>query len=425
MFHIIHNMPYPDHFWETSRFLIVFSITLIVILLGSWYKMRQLKQGGGHAVAKLLGGKQLKRVRHPLERQLRNVVEEMAVASGVLTPAIYILDQRGINAFAAGYEAGNTVIAVTKGCMEMLSRDELQGVIAHEFSHILHGDTIIKMKMMGLLHGITMVSDLGILMIAGRYSKRYSTNGRVMIPLVMLSGICIFSVGLLGMLAADFIKAALSRQREYLADASAVQFTRNPEGIAGALQTIGGYKEGSRLSSPEVKQVSHLFFGDALKDWRSNDWWASHPPLLSRIQRIQPYFRGKISRVDAQSVRFQNEQYASSMFSPAPSQIQVLAQTQAVMQQVGNVQLEQLEHAQRILNSIPDAIREHLYDAGSAKAVLYYLLLSNDKTMMNQQFQHISKEDSPSVLAELIRVRQALPKLKIEQRLPLLDLLSP
>ncbi len=414
----------PDTFFELQRFVVVSLLTATIILIGSWYKVHQLKKGGGIAVARMLGGRRLRASDDPLERQLRNVVEEMAVASGVLTPAIFIMEQRGINAFAAGYGQQDTAIAVTRGALEMLGRDELQGVIAHEFSHILHGDTLIKMRMMGLLHGITMISDFGILLIAGRHSTKYSTSQRATHPVMMLSGMLFFIVGLLGMLAADFIKAAMSRQREFLADASAVQFTRNPEGIGNALKVIGGYQAGSRLNLPEVQQVSHLFFGEALQVWWQSNWWATHPPLLTRIQRIDPRFKGRIPKIDEEQMRFRNQQHAASLFSPPPTGEQLQLNVEQVMSSIGDPDQSNLNQAQHLLQRIPGQVHELLGEVLTAKAVVYNLLLDEEKSVATSQLAMIPEHESSAQLAEVIRIRGLMPKIEPELRLPLLDLVS-
>ena len=422
---VARDVQIPVTFWDLKSFVIVSLTTSAFILAGSWYKIHQLKQGGGIAVAQMLGGTRLRVTQDPIERQLRNVVEEMAIASGVPTPAIFILEQRGINAFTAGYEHKDTAIAITRGAMEVLSRDELQGVIAHEFSHILHGDTGIKMKMMGLLHGITMISDFGILMIAGRSSVSYSGRMRGSHPVIMLSGMLFFMVGLLGMLAADFIKAAMSRQREYLADASAVQFTRNPEGIANALKVIGGYQAGSRLNLPEVQQVSHLFFGEALQVWWQSNWWASHPPLVSRIQRIDPRFRGRIDKIDEPSVRAQNQEHAINHFSPPPNAEQLQQNVAQVMQSIGEPDAQHLSLAHHVLQQIPEDIHEQLSDTFVAKCMTYFLLLDANKDIFRQQMQMVSGMDSSQALAEVLRIRSLMPNMRAELKLPILDIVLP
>ncbi len=414
----------PQKFWEWQRFVYTSLSTIIFILLGSWYKMHQLKQGGGIAIAEMLGGQRLGKAKEPEERQLRNVVEEMAIASGMPTPAIFILEQQGINAFAAGYAYQDTAIAVTRGAIEMLNRDELQGVVAHEFSHLLHGDTLLKMKMMGLLHGITMISDLGILMISGRNTVSHSKYKGGSHPVLMLSGFLFFMIGLIGMLAADMIKAAMSRQREYLADASAVQFTRNPEGIVGALKVMGGYKAGSRLHIPEIQQVSHLCFGDALQSWWQSNWWATHPPLVNRIKRLDPSFRGRIEKFDEASVRAFNREQAAMMFALAPNPEQLRLNVEKVMSSIGEPNALHLTQAQILLAQIPEAIRQQLHKSITAKALVYLLLLDKDKDTERRQLQLISSHDSSPALAEVVRLKGVMPRIMDELRLPLLDLVS-
>ncbi|MDQ7004571.1 MAG: M48 family metalloprotease [Ghiorsea sp.] len=281
------------------------------------------------------------------------------------------------------------------------------------------------MKMMGLLHGITMISDLGILMIAGRSSTSLSGQRRGSHPVLMLSGMLFFTVGMLGMLAADFIKAAMSRQREYLADASAVQFTRNPEGIGNALKVIGGYQAGSRLNLPEVQQVSHLFFGEAMKVWWQSNWWASHPPLISRIQRIDPRFRGEIVKIDESKVRFQNQEYAVSQFSPPPNAEALQYNVDQVMQTIGEPDAQHLSHAHLLLQQIPEDIHDQLSDAFVAKCMTYFLLLDQGKDISREQIRMILRVDSSQALAEVLRIRHLMPNMKAELKLPLLDIVSP
>ncbi len=420
----------PAQWWQPQHFMVITLATLSLIAAGSWYKIRQLKQGGGVAVASMLGGRRLRQSKDPQEWQLRNVVEEMAVASGMPVPAIFILEQQGINAFAAGYTHQDMAIAVTRGALDMLSRDELQGVVAHEFSHLLHGDTALKMTMMGLLHGITMVSDAGILLIAGRNTTAHTRYQGGSHPFLMLSGILIFMVGLVGMLAADMIKAAMSRQREYLADAAAVQFTRNPSGIAGALKMMGGYKAGSRLRLPQVQQVSHLFFGDALQSWWHSDWWATHPPLLSRIQRVEPSFRGHMPKLDEAVVREKNRAQASMMFASAPDTHTLNQQVATAMQSqmidhIGEPSAEHLHHAERLLRALPDEVRLRMTEVVVSKAVGYMLLMDADKAVARRQLQVIRDMGDSASLRELLRLLQAMPKVEVAWRLPLLDMLLP
>ncbi|HXI03315.1 MAG TPA: M48 family metallopeptidase, partial [Candidatus Saccharimonadales bacterium] len=229
--------------WDPRLMAAVAFGTGTIIGLGSLYRISTLRRGGGEAVAGFLGGRLLDRsTRNADERRLLNVVEEMALASGIPVPAVFVLEkERSINAFAAGYSRDHAVIGVTRGCMELLSRDELQGVIGHEFSHILNGDMLLNIRLMGLVHGILVIALIGYMLLRGGRSSRKGGSQ------IVLIGAILYVVGYLGVIFGKIIRAAVSRQREFLADASAVQFTRNPEGIAGALKKIGGLMYGSRI----------------------------------------------------------------------------------------------------------------------------------------------------------------------------------
>jgi Zn-dependent protease with chaperone function len=260
-------------------------VTVAVIALSSWVRTSRLRQGGG-VVARELGGTLIPPdTTNPSYRRLRNVVEEMAIASGVPVPEIYVLEQEaGINAFAAGYTPSDAAIGVTRGCLEQLSRSELQGVIAHEFSHILNGDMRLNIRLMGLLFGILMLS---ILARYGMHMSRGGRDSRGAVP-VMIVALAVMIVGSIGVFFGRLIKAGLSRQREYLADASAVQFTRDSTTVAGALKKIAITAQGSQLVAADGEQVSHMLFGDGVGYSRL---FATHPPLMERIQRLDPGFR--------------------------------------------------------------------------------------------------------------------------------------
>ena len=290
--------------WQPELFLLVAVATLALVGGGSVYRIAALS-GGGHTVAELLDGRPIDpNTTDPDERRVLNVVEEMAIASGTPVPPVYLLeDEEGINAFAAGYTPSDAVIGVTRGCVQSLTRDELQGVIAHEFSHILNGDMRLNIRLMGVLYGILMISITGwfLFRITGGGSSRRDDGdkkeGNNPLPLL---GLALYVIGYVGVFFARLIKAAVSRQREYLADASAVQFTRNPPGIAGALKKIGASADGSRVRDAEAEEVSHMFFGEALGLAASN-LMATHPPLADRIRRIDPSFDGDFSAGRARS----------------------------------------------------------------------------------------------------------------------------
>ena len=227
--------------------------------LASLYKTMLLRSGGG-VVAKSLGGDRVDRgTSDPLRQRLHNVVEEMAIASGVPMPEVYVLEHEGaINAFAAGHSASNAAIAVTRGALERLNRAELQGVVAHEFSHILNGDMRLSLRLMGLLFGLLVIALIGRTVL--RFGSRSSGNRKGGVALIALAALAVMMLGYIGVFFGRLIQAAVSRQREGLADASAVQFTREPEGLKGALVKIGGLDLGSKLQSVGVDEVAHMLF---------------------------------------------------------------------------------------------------------------------------------------------------------------------
>ena len=232
--------------WDPKLFLYAALGTLVVVVVGSLYKTATLAKGGS-AVAEALGGRFVNpNTTHLEERKLRNVIEEMAIASGLPVPKIYVLDdETGINAFTAGHAPGDAAIGVTRGCMTLLNRDELQGVIGHEFSHILNGDMRLNLRLMGVIFGILCLAVIGRILL---YSRSRSSKDKN--PLMLL-GLALIVIGAIGVFFGRLIQAALSRQREFLADASSVQFTRNPAGLSGALQKIGG--AGSRVESAHAE----------------------------------------------------------------------------------------------------------------------------------------------------------------------------
>jgi Zn-dependent protease with chaperone function len=268
---------------EQGGVLVLVGVTVLAsILIASWYRSRSLRRGGAE-VARMMGGREVLADCADLhDRRLRNVVEELAIAACLPVPAIFVLDEeRAINAFAAGYSPSDAAIAVTRGALEKLNRDELQGVVAHEFSHILNGDMRLNMRLLGLLFGIVVIGVLGRqLLQLGR------GNSRSAAPLVV-GGLGLLLVGTVGVFFARLIKAGIARSREVLADASAVQFTRQSAGLAGALKKIAGLADGSGLQHAHAEEVSHMLFGE----WRDySSWFATHPPLIERIRVLDPAF---------------------------------------------------------------------------------------------------------------------------------------
>ena len=431
--------------WHTELFLTSAAATLFVIFLGTACKRWSLS-GGGTAVAESLGGRQLNRsTTDPAESRLLNVVDEMAIASGIPCPLVYLLDdENGINAFAAGDRPDNAVIGVTKGCLDALDRDELQGVMAHEFSHILNGDMKLNLRMMGLLHGILLISISGTIIMrsvslrAGRrYRRRSNNNDAKGAIFILCLGLALFLIGSVGVFFARLIKAAVSRQREFLADAAAVQFTRNPDGIAGALKKIGGLVRGAQLHSPNAEEASHLFFGNAFK----GQWFATHPPLIERIRRIEPRFEGKFPRVThsktsrsdsslISQLAAGNQLSASEVTTEAvpstPDQTaKVRFDMEATIERVGTLLPENLQQAQQVQSQIPQTLRTLTQDPFGACVTVYSLLLDRNADIRKRQIASLAKHAQGAVLREMKRHWSAFRQLSGEAKLPLVELAMP
>jgi Zn-dependent protease with chaperone function len=350
--------------------------TLGVIALGSLWTALKLMQGGP-AVARMMGARAIApNTQNTDERRLINVVEEMAIASGVPMPAIYLMErEEGINAFAAGYKPTAAVVCVTQGALQKLTRHELQGVIGHEFSHILHGDMRINIRLISVLAGIQAIGKIGefIMDISRSSGRSWSSNSdRKNSGGFFLIGLALWLIGYIGLFFGRLIKAALSRQREFLADASAVQFTRDPTGIAQALDKIGKETYGSALNSVNAEDVSHMCFGAIRQRWQS--WFATHPPLEERIRAIDPhrkYQRTRIQDASPAPSETQDDVYeiTSNFVTPAQS-----FNKQQISAQIGSVSPSQLAHAQHLHQTIPASLREAMHTAEHAPALIYALL---------------------------------------------------
>ena len=382
-------------FFDPKLFLMGAGPVLILILLASFFKSLALSKGGGAMVAKSLGGREVDRsTNNHKERVLVNVIEEMSIASGVPVPSIFILDQEDdINAFAAGYTPSDAAIGVTNGCLNILNRDELQGVIAHEFSHILNGDMRLNIRMISVLFGILVLTLIGYFTLrllpsgsSRRSSSKEGGGGGLAIILVIALAMMIF--GFIGQITAKLIKAAVSRQREFLADASAVQFTRNPAGISGALKKIGG-GAGSTISHHRAEEASHMFFGSCFKKKFINIF-ATHPPLEDRIRAIDGTFEGFISS--------RNQNFSQSHFGQTESMVSPLSGGQSisienqkqeyglkVLDQMGQICDEQMYVARGILSSINNSIINAVRDRDGAKVIAGFLLLSSDESTRERQ----------------------------------------
>jgi Zn-dependent protease with chaperone function len=404
--------------------------TLIVVGGGSLFKIAQLR-GGGRVVAEQLGGRLLNPdTTEPSERQLMNVVEEMAIAAGTTAPPVYLLDQEdGINAFAAGLTPGEAVIGVTRGAARRLSRDELQGVIAHEFSHILNGDMRLNIRLIGLLHGILIIGMLGYFVLrmtafSGHRARRSREQGN---PLPLLAiGVGLMIVGFFGTFFGNLIKAAVSRQREFLADAAAVQFTRQPGGIAGALKKIGALAAGSAIRSPNAPEASHMFFGRATSGFGA--LFSTHPPLPTRIRRIEPSWDGTfpdVTAVEPAGPPGTARPAAAAGFAPDDDGGRAAQPAIHALDDVGRPSPAHVRYAERLLDSLPGGIRAAAHEPYGARALIYTLLLDRDATLRTKQWQHLQRAADPGVFEETLRLAPVVAQLDTGARLPVVEIALP
>ena len=392
--------------------LISFAV-LICIAGASLYKYLALRSGG-RAVVEMLGGRQIDPGTRVLaERRLLNVVEEMAIASGIRVPAVYRIDESGINAFAAGFGTDDAVVCVTSGTLESLNREELQGVIGHEFSHLLNGDSRLNLRLIALLNGILFLGIVGRLLLRGGANTGGRRNSNAM-PLIVL-GVGLFAIGYAGTFCGNLIKAAVSRQREFLADAASVQFTRNPHGIANALKKIGGASSGSQLSNARANEVSHMFFGQAVTLFM-NSLMATHPPLPARIRAIEPRWDGNFLAgapvADTEDVPAGLAGFANPSQSDARD---------AVVEAVGNPTAASLAQAQTMIAGLPARCIDASHDPWSARALVYVLLLPEDRAARAA----LTNVLEPQVVAHLPEIERVIGTLDAMQRLTLVSMSVP
>lgn len=432
--------------WDTSRFLLTVLGVVALVGVGSLYKTLALR-GGGAAVAKSLGGERVDRsTNNPKRKQLLNVVEEMAIASGVPVPEVYILpDEPSINAFAAGWSFDDAVIAVSAGALQQLSRDELQGVVAHEYSHILYGDCRLNIRLMGVLFGIMMLTVFGrvigaifrgggrrrrggaVVYMGGGRRRSSSGGGKgsggALILAVIVVVVLVTIIGYIGTMFARIIQAAISRQREYLADAAAVQFTRNPDGIAGALKKIGGTQHRAVLEHPSASEAAHMFFADGLRRSFYTSAFATHPPLKARIRKIQPEWDGKVEKTApapeeapaAPQPKVEARQHADG---------RKFIEGMAILGSVGALGGEQIAHARKITTAIPESLDRLMRDEEGAKQVIVALVMVDNELDDEAQWQVVEAAiptDALEPMREIYRVIRQLPR---ETRLAMLELAS-
>jgi Zn-dependent protease with chaperone function len=421
--------------WATTRSpgaLAFFTLaTLATIAFGSLYRIASLR-GGGEPVALQMGGVPVpENTTDSNLRRLRNVVEEIAIASGVPVPKIYVLEhEAGINAFAAGYSPSDAVVAVTRGAIERLNRDELQGVIAHEFSHILNGDMRLNIRLIGVLFGILMIGLIGrkILQNGGLGGRNKSAGAVIGVALAALA------IGYIGLFFGRMIKAGVSRSRESLADASAVQFTRQTVGLAGALKKIGGLAGGSALNDRgDAEEVSHMLFGEGLN---LSSLFATHPPLLKRIQALEPHFRGEeMERLrskwsSAPPLGLDEDAMLgldAAGSARLPSAMQELNVTPPmVAAQVARPAADDYKRADAIASGIPDALRDLAAQRDAVMPLLLALLLADDEALASRQQVEIAARLGSEAADHAVRIHQQLvADLHPMLRLPLAALAFP
>lgn len=453
--------------WMGSKNGIIASvITLGVLLLGSAFKTLQLSKKGGDQVAIMAGGTWVDlNTTDARERQLLNVVEEMAIASGIKPPHVYLLrEEAGINAFVAGLTPNETALAVTQGALETFTRDELQGVIGHEFSHILNSDMRINVRLIGLLAGILMIGQIGRVLMRTQ-SRRISTGSKKGGNPLPLIGFALYLIGSVGLFFGQLIKAALSRQREFLADASSVQFTRNPLGIGGALLKIRNASQQSYLRSARAEDISHMCFGTVMSH-RFNALFATHPPLDERIQAIDPSLESKLETRQATDIK-QKIQSGKERFG-GPSAAEnlsagvsgftetglsegfsretsswgntVAADTtqdftghdptlahlvpQKLKASVGTLTEAQVHWAEKLHQRIPDRLLTYAHHPQQAPTLLYAMVLAAPQhdAIVNQALKALL---TPEQLSQVLALRTTITAMPVALRLPLFDITMP
>jgi Zn-dependent protease with chaperone function len=427
---VLRPLDYLRWTWEPRLFAKFAAGAALTIALGSLYKIRQLT-AGGPVVAELLGGRRVEpSPTEPDEQKLRNVVEEMAIASGLPVPEIYVLDnESGINTFAAGHTQSDVAIGVTRGCLKLLNRDELQGMIAHEFSHILNGDTRLNMRLMGVAHGVLWPVIVGRVLVRG--SNRPADPGESVLddetPVMRLPfipiGYVLLAVGSIGLPFVRLIKSAICREREWLADAAAIQFTRYPDGIAGALKKIGGLFKQGRLDTPHAETASHLYFANS----SFTPWFAflsTHPPLAKRILAINPAFDGQYPKVTPlPPSQFEREQ----RYENALAQVMALekARPDLFVSATGSPTVEHIRQAAALRLGLPDKTSAAFRSPTGAMAIIYTLLLSSDESTRAGQLELLRQRLAPSILEQTTDLLPELQTLDPRLKLPVIDLALP
>ena len=414
----------PSQWFSHPLTLWITLFTLLVMVCGCLFKTWQLRRGG-KGLAAMLGARPIDPdTRHGDEKKLINVVEEMSIASGIPAPQLYVLDkEEAINAFVAGFRPSETVLVVTHGTLKKLDRDELQGVIAHEFSHIFNADMRLNLRLIAVLAGILAVGKIGEFMLRG--SSRRSTSNRKGNSLILVA-LALVVVGYLGLFFGRLIKAAISRQRELLADASAVQFTRNPAGLAGALIKIRN-GDGSHLDSVHAEDMSHMCFGETL-GFRFRNLLATHPPLDDRLGALgsdwvaRARSRARSATQAATPSTASVPEGVSAFQGDSGVSVEPTVAEPATSRRVGTVSDADLGYARTLLETLPADLHKKLHNPHQAELALYALILSSSDSDPQRLLQSAGLGEH---LSDLLPLRQQLSELGSRLRLPIIDLALP
>lgn len=411
--------------WNPQIFAWSTGITVAVIALGTLYKISKLARGG-EAVALALGGRRVDPGTTSFEeRRLLNVVEEMSIAAGVPVPDVFILENEpGINAFAAGFTTSDAVIGVTQGTAQLLSRSELQGVIAHEFSHILHGDMKINLRAIGLLFGIFLIA------VAGRWIIEASLRSRDRAFAAVFAGIAVFIVGSIGLFFGRLIQAAISRQREVLADASAVQFTRDPSGLAGALKKIGGLSNHSFMQTPAAEEASHMFFGEAIKRLALFEGlMRTHPKLGDRIRKLEPHWDGAFGTVELPAIGEPDRVGAVSESAAALGDRAIATLAPAAIEgafsHIGDPSPQEVASAQTLRAALPEVLVDASRQPHSAQALVFGLLLAPQPNLRTAQVAALRQQTDARTADLALRAHGASAHRASAEKIALVDMAIP
>ncbi len=416
--------------------VLVSGATLLMIGGVSTVRTMMLRSGGGVKVAESLGAVRVPDM--PTEAHLkryRNVVEEIAIASSTPVPVLYYLpNEQAINAFAAGYTPADAAVCVTQGSLDRLNRDELQGVIAHEFSHVVNGDMRLSLRLIGVLAGITALSVIGRMLWYVGSGRGRGSNNNAALALGAL-GLVVLAAGWIGVFFGRLIKAAVSREREYLADASAVQFTRQTGGLTGALKKIGGLQAGSRLGSPKTENVSHMLFGPGMK---FSGLYATHPPLLKRIQVLEPAFtptnleelrQGWSARPPDGLAEDSRMGLAEAPAQQAAAQVQqapprsIDAREYAAT--VGNPTAASYAAGARYHKAIPQNIADLAHNSADAVPLIYGLVFDRKQNVREAQYRVVARYHGKQLADEAWRCAGELVNLDPSLRLPVASIAFP